>query len=91
MITLFYSALHYVDSAICRKRLTGVPIQEPSDHKHRRKLVVRHFRHIATDYSMLEGISQWARYHEVVITPTMVDTAKSLYSNIVAYVQSNFP
>jgi hypothetical protein len=91
VVTLFYSALHYVDSAICKKRLTGVPIPEPSDHKHRRKLVVKHFRPIATDYSTLEGISRWARYQEVVITPTMVGTAQSLHSSIVTYVQNNFP
>jgi hypothetical protein len=91
VITLFYSALHYVDCAICKKRLAGAPVPEPVDHKHRRKLVVKHFRPIATDYSMLESISQWARYEGVVITPTMVGTAKSIYSSIVTYLQTNFP
>jgi hypothetical protein len=91
VITLFYSAMHHVDAAIFKLRLTGTNIPEPQDHKQRRKLIVKFFRQIATDYKMLESISRWARYEEVKITPNMVNTARSLYSNIISYLQHFVP
>lgn len=91
VITLFYSVLHHVDAAICKNRSTGTVIPEPQNHKQRRKLIVKHFRPIAVDYKMLDVLSQWARYEEVAITPDIVSTAKSLYSNVVAYLQNYVP
>lgn len=91
VITLFYSTMHHVDAAICKKRSTGTAIPEPQNHKQRRKLIVKHFRPIASDYKMLDVLSQWARYQEVVITPNIVSTAKSLHSKVVAYLQNYVP
>jgi len=91
VIALFYSVMHHVDAAICQKRSTGIIIREPIDHKQRRKLVVRHFRPIATDYKMLGSLSQWARYEEVTITHHILSTARSLYCSIMSYLQRYVP
>jgi len=83
--------MHHVDAAICKKRSTGTAIPEPKIHKQRRKLVVKHFRQIATEYKMLEKISQWARYYEVKITPNIVSAARTSYSKITSYLKNYVP
>jgi len=91
VITLFYSAMHHVDAAICKIRSTGIQIPEPIDHKHRRKIVAKHLGRVATEYGMLESISQWARYQEVAISNEIVDAAKSLYSDVISYLRNYVP
>lgn len=91
VITLFYSAMHNVDAAICKIRQLGTAIPEPHSHKERRKLILKFFRQIADDYGMLEHISRWARYEEVIITPNILSTARSLYSSIISYLRNFVP
>jgi hypothetical protein len=91
VITLFYSAMHNVDAAMCKLRQLGTAIPEPHNHKERRKLILKFFKQIASDYRMLEHISQWARYEEVMITPSIVSTARSLYSNITSHLRNFVP
>jgi hypothetical protein len=91
VITIFYSAMHLIDSAICKIRLTGTVIPEPKNHKERRKLVARHLACVATEYGMLENISQWARYEEVVIDNNILDSANTLYSEILTYLSIPLP
>lgn len=82
IITLFYSAMHHVDATFCHMRSSGMPIPEPINHLHRRKLIAQYLNPIVTDYGMLEGLSRWARYEEVTIVPSYVTEARSLHTNI---------
>ena len=91
VITLFYSAMHYVDAAISKLRSSGLNVPEPKKHEVRNKIVVKFFKTIANDYKMLYHISRWARYEEVKIDSNILKTAISSYNNVVRNLSSIVP
>jgi hypothetical protein len=92
VVTLFYSAMHWVDAVICELRLNKkIKIPEPKEHETRNKIVVKFLKPIANEYKTLYHISRWARYEEVKIDLSILSAAKSSYDNIVKKLRSMFP
>ncbi len=54
-------------------------------------LFSRYLACVATEYGMLENISQWARYEEVVIDNNIIDAANTLYTDILTYLSRYLP
>lgn len=78
VVSLFYSALHYVDSFLSKKW----KIDEIYDHRERNQMVRYFLPILKKDYRLLYHLSRDARYDQVSIGQNDVNVAKTWYSNI---------
>lgn len=83
IITLFYSAIHRVDSYFL---LTNKQI--PDNHNKRRKLVCSELHEIFREYKSLERLSQQARYECTFndLSSSYVQLAVQLHNTIATFV-----
>lgn len=83
--TLFYSAVHIVDNYFL---LLKKP--EPDNHTKRRRLIDLELQDISREYSLLECLSQRARYESTpqTLSHGYVKLAEQLHTTIATYVNS---
>lgn len=78
IITLFYSALHYVDSFLAN----AFSIEYVRDHKERKNLIMSLLSITEKDYRMLYHLGRDARYTDVPIGKRELAEAKVYFGNI---------
>ena len=77
VITLFYSALHFLDSFFARAYAI-----DPIDHMDRKNLVKTYLRIVERNYRLLYHLSRDARYNEVSVGQREITKAKSYYGHV---------
>jgi hypothetical protein len=77
IITLFYSALHYVDYYLAKAYS-----KHPYGHSNRKDDVMLYLPSVERDYRILRALSDDARYHDVPIGQQELSKANGCYEQI---------
>jgi hypothetical protein len=77
VVTLFYSALHYVDCYLDRAQSI-----HPIDHSDRKDYIMSLLSIIENDYRLLRHLSEDARYHNVPVQQPELTRATGYYNSI---------
>jgi hypothetical protein len=77
IVTLFYSALHYVDCYLDRAHS-----MHPNGHGDRKDYIIDLLPVIERDYRLLRALSEDARYHDVSVQQPELTRATRFYDQI---------
>ncbi len=92
VVTLFYSAVHYIDAVLNKDKSLSPDYRQPTDHRMRRRAILKcpSLLPIQTKYLQLESRSMQARYDQTFFPDNALNKIKTeLFIPIQSHVRNH--